>query len=582
MGRLPANSRVRMGFERITSLPVTLWLLLGVAAFTIPLLEYWMSAFSHPNGLAGYLPWADAHEYINCSESFLLGSQSADNCGKRSFYFSFFADLLWLTGNRLQFALVLQTLIVGTVTVVFTRELARSLNGPAQLAAYAVLYVFAAAFCTGLVMTENVGLLLGTIGIAVIWRSANAPRISVFLFGIVLISAGVSARPGPMFVLPALIGWYVFYAEGPLRKRLVLAALAIAVAAIAIGYIATPILVAGGTLGSTHSNFSYSLYGLVSGGKGWTQITIDHPEIFNQGDDGGAVTRRIYAVAIESILSKPHLFLLGYVKGVVHYVDDLFRYATDFKPLRLVGFLVPWVLGVWFTIKRWREPRYAFLLALQAGIIVSSPFIAIDGQNRVFASTVALDALFVAIGVMWISNRLASKKNVAPDRVPETDYRIGMLAGIGLAVLFIPPAMLAAVRPNVEPSGYQPPHCEPGLKAVVVHPGRSTLVLPLVKAGEETLFPLRVRGDHFRERFHKSVQRQPELSFPTGTSVVLGYRLDSGSIGQAVLFSWSGKPPVPGQLVGFCVRPPEDPHDYFGTATAMHKDVGDARKRVTQ
>ena len=371
-------------------------------------------------------------------------------------------------------------------------------------------------------------------------------------------------------MLPVLIGWYFFYAEGTLQKRLVMVALGIAVAIIAIGFTSTPTLIAGGTIGSTHSNFSYSLYGLVVGGKGWLQVTIDHPEFFNQGEGGGAVTDRVYGAAIESILTRPHLFVLGYIKGIANYFDDLFRFATAFKPLRLAGLLVPWILGVWFAIKRWRYPRYALLLALQAGILISSPFIIVDETNRLFAATMGVDALFVGLGMMWISTRFTSKRQEKSETFVIQEPRVGVLAGVAAMALILPVAMLAIIRPNESFAGHTPPSCEPGLEAVVVRPGPGTLVLPLVKAGEETLYPLRVRADHVAARFHRRARKNHQLTFPPGTTLYWGTRLEEGSVGQRIYFSWSGELPPAGRTVGFCINRPAGSGRKIGTATKIH------------
>ncbi len=571
--RLPAGSPLRHAVQTFVSLPIQIWLLLGLAAFALPVLEYWFSAHSHGNALAGFLPWADATEYFHCSETYLQRMPSPDHCGKRPFYIAFFTDLLWMTGNRLQLALLLQAICVGAGAVLFTREVSRNLNGPAALSAYAVLYMFAAALCAGLVMTENISLLLGILAMALLWRCAEAPRLPVFLFGIALMAGAVSSRPGPMFVLPALLGWYYFYSDETIQKRLVIVALGIAVAMIAIGFTTTPTVIAGGTLGSTHSNFSYSLYGLAVGGKSWLQVTIDHPELFSQNDGGRTVTDRVYEVAIESILTRPHLFVLGYLKGIANYLDDLFRFAADFKPLRLAGLLMPWIFGVWRAVRNWREPRYALLLWMQAGILISSPFIIVDESNRTFAASMGVDALFVGLGFLSICDRFASWAGAIPQNNTANEQDITLLAGLGMAALFLPVALFAAIHPNTTLAGYKPPVCEPGFEAIVVRPGRGTPVLPLVRTGEESLYPLSVRADHFGSRFHRRVHSKEELRLPAGHALVWATRLEEGSVGQPIYFSWSGELPPAGSLVGFCVKRP-GPGKRVGTATSMHHRTG--------
>jgi hypothetical protein len=570
--RLSSHSPLRSAVEKTVSVPSPVWLLLGIAAFSLPVLEYWFSARSHGNALAGFLPWVDATAYFHCSETFLLGAQSADHCGKRPFYIAFFTDLLWLTGNRLQLALLLQAVIVGSGAVLFIREVARDLNGPAVLSAYAVLYLFAAALCASLVMSENIGLLLGLLGMTMLWRSAVSQSVPAFLFGIAIMAAGLAARPGPLFILPTLIFWFLFYFKGAFRERLMVAALGTALAVIAIGLTLTPTFIAGGTLGSAHSNFSYSLYGLVVGGENWQQVTIDHPEFFNQGGGEHMVTDRVYEAAIEIILSKPHLFVLGYLKGIGSYLDDPFRFAADLKPLRLAGFLVPWALGVWYALQKWRQPRYALLLWMQAGILVSSPFIIVDETNRIFAASIGVDALFVGLGFLWLCDRLASRTRAINQNSTANQHGIPLMVGIGMAALLLPVALFAAIRPNATLAGYKPPVCESGLEAIVVRPGRSTLILPLVKPGEETIYPLSLRADQFGSRLRR-VHSKNEFRLPAGHALVWGTRLEEGSVGKTIYFSWSGELPSAGTIVGFCVRRPVSRRTSLGIATAIHYDL---------
>lgn len=552
--RLGSESYLRRTAAFVSGLPAPAWMLLGAIAFALPVLEYWVTARSHGNALAGYLPWADATEYFQCSEVFLLGLDGPAHCGKRPYYFTFFADLLWLTGNRLQPALLLQALILGAAAVLFARVIARTMSAPSALAAYAVFFVYAAALCSGLVMTENIGLILGVFGLLLLLRHMQTPAPALFLTGVALLAAAMSARPGPLFVLPALGAWYLFYGSGSFSQRFLVAVSAGAVSALAMALVASPILLAGGTFGSTHSNFSYSLYGLVVGGKGWLQVTIDHPEIFNRSD-GIPQTDKVYQLALQSLAEKPHLFVLGYIKGIAKYFNDLFRYATDFKLLRLLLLLIPWMLGAWYALKRWREPAYSMLLAIEAGIIISSPFLIYDGHNRAFASTVAVDAAFVALGMVWIGERL---KVIATDTKPVSVSRRGNrgLVAAGVTALFMPVVLFAAIKPASPPVALSPPQCEAGQKSVTLKLSQGTLMLPLVAPGEERLFPLAVRADHFGARFHQWVHAKEELGGKAGTTLVWGLRLEQGSRAALTYFRWKGAIRPESGGMGFCVNPP--------------------------
>ena len=422
--RYAAGHPLAKAADRIASLPIIFWAILGIAGFVLPVLALWASAHSTGNALAGYLPWSDANEYYACAQRHLLGI-SHPQCSKRPFYAAFLASILWLTGNKYQLALLLQAALLGSAVFIFARGLARDLNGPGALAAYCVLFLYSAIFCAGAAMTENAGLLLGVLALALLWRCAGSLHAAPLCFAIVLMAAAQNARPGAMFVLPALIGWVFFHIGASTRWRGTLAVLGIASVVAGMALAIAPSYIAGGTLGGSQSNFSYTLYGLAAGGKGWLYVTVERPDIFSQNSGGIHVTDRIFEAAIESILTRPHLFALGYVKGIASYFDHLFRYAHGFNVLRLAGFYLPWAVGVYAATQRWREPRYSLLLWLLAGVIVSSPFIIFDGGTRVFAATIPLDALFVALGMMRIFGLMPQKEHAGSAPGEATPARWG-------------------------------------------------------------------------------------------------------------------------------------------------------------
>ena len=579
--RFPEKTAAIQAVQRGHSFPI-LYLILGIVLFALPIFEYWLTARSHPNALAGFLPWADATEYFFCAQAFLLNLPGADHCGKRPLYVAYFADLLWLTGNRMQLALLLQAIILAGACLLFARRLAHDLSVQAALAAFAVLFLYATAFCIGLVMTENLGTLFGVLAFLLLWTSArDSVSAPMFVIGIALLAAAVTVRPGPIFILPALFAWLWFYSNSSRVRRFILLGLATALIFCAASLSAVPALIAGKSLGETHSNFSYVIYGLVAGGKGWLQVTLDHPDVFKLGLNSKEVTNRVYGLAWESLISKPHLAVYGYLKGLAVYFDDLFRFATEYKPLRhplrFIFLMLPWFLGVWYALQRWREPRYAMLIWMQAGVLVSAPFLVIDGYNRVFASTIALDAIFVALGFVWLGERLAisSEKTEASSRHRASENGAlltgSALAALGTAALMVPVLLPLAYRGAPLEVALRAPDCPAGQESVTVRPGRGTLALPLVEAGKERVWPLAVRSDHFAGRFDRWVVKREALGQPAGTQLFWGTRIDGEKAGRGIYIKWGGEVPVAGDLVRFCVDGKARLSGFLMSAVSMRK-----------
>ncbi|MGI9385362.1 MAG: hypothetical protein ACR2PO_19600 [Methyloligellaceae bacterium] len=531
------------------------WAVAGVMLFLPTVVAYWAGAYSHGSALSGLLPWSDASLYFSCSEQILMGAETASNCGVRPFYLALWASITRLAGTDLQVALLLQAAVVGAGVVVFAREAGRNLDGPAALAVYAVLFVFAAMFCNGLVMTENAGLLLGVVGMALLLRTADAPQIVPFAVGLFVMAAALNARAGAFLILPALIGWVVFNADGPIRRRIALAFAGAVGAAAGMAVTLLPALFSGEGGASAHHNLAYHVYALAAGGANYLQVKIDHPEIFTQGGSEAEMARRIYEAAVHSILTRPGLFIWGCVRSFAEYATDLFRMLDGFAPLRVLCVAL-WAVGLVTSALRWRSPRHAMLLWLQAGIWFSSPILTSNGGPRVYAATMAVDALFVGYGLMWLTRRMTLPAAEIPPSQTVLAPR-GLLA-VGLAAVLMPIAVLAASRAMATPHIYKPPQCEPGLVPVVVRPGGGSLQLPLVDEADAALHPLRVSQALFAGRMHKSVAFQKDLKgVPAGSTLIWGLRLTEADYGKLDMFAWHGDLLVPRQPVGFCILPPD-------------------------
>ncbi|MEK9832989.1 MAG: hypothetical protein VW453_10385, partial [Rhodospirillaceae bacterium] len=74
----------------------------------LPLFGYWFAARTHPNAIAGVLPWSDAAGYYGCALSVLDGEGLHAFCQRRPAYSLYLAGLMRVAGGELQLALLLQ------------------------------------------------------------------------------------------------------------------------------------------------------------------------------------------------------------------------------------------------------------------------------------------------------------------------------------------------------------------------------------------------------------------------------------------------------------------------------------------
>lgn len=553
-----AANQARPPGSSVVGAPEAAAFVIVVAAFIVPVFAYWYSGRSHPNALAGLLPWSDAHLYFVCATQVLTSAPLQDMCEMRPFYSAMLSVNLWIGRGDLQSTLIIQAATLGAASFFLLRETGRHLSTAANIAVFAALFLFASRFCAAITLTENAGFLLGTLAMAILWRGAGGISASTFFFAMLFSTIAQTARAGAFFVLPALLAWSLIHPEEGKRRRIVMATagtLAI-IAGFALNWVLTKEL--SGTSKATLSNFSYILYGLSAGGKRWLQIMTDHPEIFEAGVGELEVRQMIYRAAFDNIVNQPHLFVKGYLLGIAHYFYDLFRFV-EFLPLRLL-FVALWLLGLAVAVVRRKDPRFSMLLWMALGVLVSGPFLTFNGGNRLYAVTFPMDAILVGIGFAGLSWFVPHLRDRTPQERPSPwctmpASRAVMMFGIIVTVIGLAgPRMVQAV---VASSPVSAPACEGGLETVVVRPGRESPYVTLVEPGDESIFPLRVRTADFAGRMDQWVHLAEELGrLPAGTTLVWGYRLRPEHYGRPILLRWHGNRPIPdGALVRFCVQP---------------------------
>ena len=151
----------------------------------------------------------------------------------------------------------------------------------------------------GTALTENLGVAMGCLGLALLWRGAWQKKHWDFLTGVLMLSLGLNARAGAFLVLPLLVlaaGWIL---RGVKRYSARMALLALV--AVGLGFLLNMLLFR--TLASSNSvpfsNFAYVAYDMAVGGKGWTRVRVDHPEVKDMVEP--ELSRKIMQLALDEI-----------------------------------------------------------------------------------------------------------------------------------------------------------------------------------------------------------------------------------------------------------------------------------------
>ena len=408
---------------------------LTLSIFALALSGVWATGQTESGLLSGVIPMFDSATYYGDSLRLLAGQEFSDGSTRRPVFSAFFAFLLRITDHNLLDALALLTLLAAIACYLLAREIRRT-HGPA-IAVFVLVFIFIYyRYHSGVVRTENLGILFGALGTALIWRGISRSHHLFVLAGIALTSLGMIARAGAFFILPLLILWAALLFRN--KKQLVSwQFLAGGMIVVALSFIVNQLMVH--SFGTRNivpfGNFSYSLYGLASGGKSWAYVY----ELYPHADD-----LEIYKLAIQLILDKPELF----VKGVFYNYSVFFSNTNYgmFSYMRGEGSTVStlsyWILfllsilGMWSGFQHRDDPYSAFVMVSTAGLLLSVPFLPPTDafRLRVYATSIVILALLPSMGLHWILTKL--KMDALNPKVIDME-NVNLLAGFSTFVVVI-------------------------------------------------------------------------------------------------------------------------------------------------
>ncbi|MEW5727613.1 MAG: hypothetical protein AB1918_07285 [Pseudomonadota bacterium] len=530
--------------------PPSPWRMVAVGAIlgVLPVFGYWLAGRSSANAVGGLIQWNDAAIYLGCARSLVAGAPFEATCAMRPYYTGFLGGLLMLAGGHVQAALLAQGAVAGAGTAWFAATIARREGMVAGLAVFAALFVFASQF-TMAALTENAGLLLGSLALAVLWRRGRSVGAGEFFAAMAVLGLGLNARAGAMFVLPALLLWCFLETEGSRRIRLWRTAAG--AAGLAVSFVANGWLVGalGGGALSAHSNLAYNAYAMAVGGDRWPRILMDHPEL--AGMEAEKFAPIAYGLAWQAFLDRPYLLALGYAKGLVHWLYEIFRFV-DFAPLRavLAGL---WGLGLLHCWTRRQDDRIRLLAAMMAGTVMSSPFLTWFGGNRVFAVTHPADAILVGLGAAWLAGRAgAIQPTTRGEGRPGPLATATALAVTVAAIIAVP---VGKAWPLLQPVAAMP-NCAEGERPVVAELGRETTAIRLTDGSPAAIWPPAFAAEDFVRLLDIWLYDRENLAALTpGTAMVQAMQRMPVDYGQTRRFLWDGPLPEAG-LVAACLAPP--------------------------
>ena len=533
--------------------------------------------------VAGFMPLSDALGYWKCaSELATTGhiTQLTSACSNRLTYTALLASLMVLTDWHPHLIFVAQAVLIGIAVAGLVLQVGRLAGALGGLLVAVLLLFFADDHVLGTTMTEVAGFSAGCSGLALLLFGAERTHRWPIVAGLMLYSVSQTSRAGAMLILPALLLWAIVVTPRFGLRRLVLGG--ISVAALSIGGmlqfgLAKALHV---DAAASFGNFSTVLYGLAVGGKGWGQIFDDHPEILrdtrrigqqeiSQPPPSMAASPgahdpngygQIYALAFAQIRQAPGTFVAGVLRQSHQYWDNLFRFGPA-APDAYLLLEILLAIGFIHCLYSWRSPVSLLLLAMAAGEVVSAPLIA-DGGMRVFAGSIGLRLVFVALGLRAVAGiltprcipRTGSDKDASHGRWPVPMVAGG--AGGAVVILAILPATSLLDFGRLPSIGAPP--CPPDEVTVVTRIDRETLSLALAEEGRGTqLTPLTVDKAALVRGMDGMWFQAEFAALPPGATVIAALNRGTGSTGNSMGLFLDHRPDwlTPGMIVRICATP---------------------------
>jgi hypothetical protein len=307
---------------------------------------------------------------------------------------------------------------------------------------YMILAIYVIAPFTGTFMSEVPGFIYANIAWALLLRGFSVKSFPYVCSGIFMLGIALSVRAGALFVLPVLvIVWFFLFKEQ--GKRLYFKFITIIFTTV-FSLLLSPLLL--NFIGpneeySYQGNFSYVLYGIASGGKGWTFVKEEHPEIFSDKRiSDGEKSKLIYSHALKKIKNQPTLFAHSLFNTSYHIVRHPFKFTYKFKfPFPLVIFF-PAFIVFWFYLLLGKDPnkRRGVLLiaAFWIGVFISAPFL-VDGGERVFIVTMTASCAMLAAGTAFIFGYFIPFESLETERESAKGFLRKDILAIAISIFII-------------------------------------------------------------------------------------------------------------------------------------------------
>jgi hypothetical protein len=477
--------------------------------------------------IGGYLPWSDASWWYNGCLRLLLDGELVGFNATRIVNEVFVAALLGISGQDLQVALVLRTVLVAVATFLFVREVAYRLGIAPAVVTTIVMVAFIGRL-TSTMMTEPTAFLFGVLGAALLLIGTDDQKPQFFAAGLFLVTLGLAARPGPFLVLPVLALWAGrFFRE---KRRFAIRPTLLSTAGVASGLAVAALLkrfyTASGTVSFDH--FGFVLYGLAQGGKPWSAV-------LKPGAPGLNADLAMQQ-ALTMIRVNPFPLLVGMLGFVLRFLKDQLLYMNSY-PWECCSayrhaqwYRAPFVLleaiGLTYALRPNRSRIEQLCVMVFAGCVFSSAFTFWNAEAyRTFASTNALEALLIGLGASAIC-RVFGLQPKDSHHFMSSAKVVCIISVAIVALSMFTPLMATIVRLHYRSRPVSASWCAKDSTPLIIDLGRSSPFLRIRPPGSGGFVPNVAEDNFLRDKTFYGIGIAPKLdTLRSGDVLVLAHDL---------------------------------------------------------
>ena len=380
----------------------------------LALLMAWSGWKANTLAICGVVPVSDSASYFISGQTFLREG-FLDVAGQRR-PLNTLLNSIWqyFSADGFKMSLLIQALVFSAAAFL-SSALVGALRGfRAGMLFFAFLLVFAEPYLPTM-MSENNGIIFGTLAFAAFLYGLHRGSFFAYCLGALLLATGFAIRPSALFVLPCVVmSGALNFGRGPVRRLAVATVLAVAVLIPSAASVLLNKSLGHGE-GALNANLSYTVYGLVAGGKGWEQFQRDNPRAL-AGLSEAEQSRRIWTASREHFSAHPldlvRGLVLGQAAGPLQTFAQIVRLAffgAAGDPLRIVPSAAIVVVSLLFAgflfwrgglLRRFRGARREFRLfgaLFLAGYLLSLPFFYRDGGLRLQAAVIPTLCYFIVL-----------------------------------------------------------------------------------------------------------------------------------------------------------------------------------------